>query len=70
LADVLLTCVCVAAIAACALRVVLMMWPVPGPKLPNPAKVPGMPIAGPASARAAHAAMNRGGNAPRPKFRT
>lgn len=59
---------CIAAGVACVVRVVLMLWPVPGPKLPNPAKIPGMPIAGPASASAAHAAMSQSGTA-RPKFK-
>lgn len=60
---------CIAAGVASVLRVVLMLQPVPGPKLPPPSKVPGMPIAGSASASAAHAAINRSGTA-RPKFRT
>jgi hypothetical protein len=48
---------CIAAGVACVLRVILMLRPVPGAKLPNPAKVPGMPIAGPASPAAVHAAL-------------
>lgn len=44
-------------VVAALLRVALLLWPVPGPKLPNPAKVPGLPVAGPASPAAAHAAL-------------
>ena len=44
-------------VVAALVRVALLLRPVPGPKLPNPAKVPGLPIAGPASPAAAHAAL-------------
>lgn len=40
-------------------RMALMVWPPPGAKLPDPSTVPGMPMAGPASQKAAHAAINR-----------
>jgi len=52
-----LAALCLSAVAACAARVVLMLWPAPGAKLPPPSKVPGMPIAGPASPAAVHAAL-------------
>ena len=39
--------------------IVLIVWPAPGAKLPDPAKVAGMPMAGPASQKAAHAAIIR-----------
>ena len=44
---------------ACILRVALIVWPPAGAKLPDPATVPGMPMAGPAMMKAAHAAINR-----------
>jgi hypothetical protein len=56
--------------AACVVRVWLMLRPVPPVTLPDPATVPGMPMAGPASLGAAQAAMSRRGGAARPKFRT
>jgi hypothetical protein len=59
-----------AALVACALRVILIVRPLPGAKLPDPSKVAGMPMAGPASINAAHAALSRRGSAARPKFRT
>ena len=52
------------------LRVALIVWPPPGAKLPDPSTVPGMPMAGPASINAAHAALSRQRPAGRPKFRT
>ena len=59
-----------AALVACALRLALIVRPLPGAKLPHPSKVSGMPMAGPASPGAAHAALSRKGSAARPKFRT
>ena len=47
------------ALIACVLRVGLIVRPVPGAKLPDPSTVPGMPMAGPALQKAAHAAINR-----------
>jgi hypothetical protein len=58
-----------AGLAACVLRVWLLLRPVPGAKLPHPSKIPGMPMAGPASLRAAHAALGRRGRGARPKFK-
>ena len=58
-----------AGIAACVLRVWLLLRPVPGATLPHPSKIPGMPLAGPASLRAAHAALGRRGRGARPKFK-
>ena len=46
-------------LAAGLVRLVLTVWPPPGAKLPDPSKVAGMPMAGPASQKAAHAAINR-----------
>lgn len=46
-------------IVAGVLHIALLVWPPPGAKLPDPAKVPWMPNAGPASQKAAHAAINR-----------
>jgi hypothetical protein len=59
-----------AGFAASAVRVGLMLRPAPSANLPDPATVPGMPMAGPASLGAAAAAMSRRGSAARPKFRT
>jgi hypothetical protein len=59
-----------AGFAACVVRVGLMLRPAPSASLPDPATVPGMPMAGPASLGAAAAAMSRRGSAARPKFRT
>lgn len=56
--------------AACALRIWLLLRPVAGVKLPHPSTIPGMPMAGPASVHAAHAALGRRGQSARPKFRT
>jgi hypothetical protein len=47
------------ALVAGALRVALIVWPPVGTKLPDPSTVPGMPMAGPASQKAAHDAINR-----------
>jgi hypothetical protein len=46
-----------AGFAACLMRVGLMLKPAPSASLPDPATVPGLPIAGPASPAAAHAAL-------------
>ena len=46
-------------LVAVALRVALIVRPPPGAKLPDPINVPGMPMAGPALQKAAHAAINR-----------
>jgi hypothetical protein len=46
-----------AVLAGCCIRVALIIWPPRGAKLPDPATVPGMPMAGPASQQAAHAAL-------------
>jgi hypothetical protein len=59
-----------ALLVACILRVALIVRPLPGAKLPDPSKVAGMPMAGPASVGAAHAALSRKGAGARPKFRT
>jgi hypothetical protein len=48
-----------AALAACVLRLALIVRPLPGARLPHPSKVAGMPMAGPALQKAAHAAINR-----------
>jgi hypothetical protein len=48
-----------AALVACVLRLVLIVRPLPGAKLPDPSKVPGMPMAGPALQKAAHAVITR-----------
>jgi hypothetical protein len=44
---------------AAGLRVVLIVSPPSEAKLPDPSEVEGMPMAGPASQRMAHAAINR-----------
>lgn len=59
-----------AVLAASGLRVVLIVWPLGGARLPDPSTVAGMPMAGPASQQAAHAALSRQRSAARPKFRT
>jgi hypothetical protein len=69
-AHVLAQAVACAVVVACALRVWLLLRPVPGVKLPHPSTIPGMPMAGPASVGAAHTALGRGGQSARPKFRT
>ena len=46
-------------LVACAVNVALIVWPPRGAKLPDPSTVPGMPMAGPALQKAAHAAINR-----------
>jgi hypothetical protein len=48
-----------ALLVGCIVRVALIVWPPPGAKLSDPSTVPGMPMAGPASQKAAHAAINR-----------
>ena len=48
-----------ALLAVYLVRITLIVRPVTGAKLPDPAKVAGMPMAGPASQKAAHAAINR-----------
>lgn len=48
-----------AALAACVLRLALIVRPLPAGRLPHPSKVAGMPMAGPALQKAAHAAINR-----------
>jgi hypothetical protein len=58
---------CVAAGAACVVGLVLRLRPLPGPNLPHPSKIQGLPMAGPASLRAAHAALGRRGRNARPK---
>jgi hypothetical protein len=40
-------------------RIALIIWPPRGAQLPDPSTVPGMPMAGPALQKAAHAAINR-----------
>ena len=62
--------VALAALVAGVVRVALIIWPPPGAKLPHPSTVAGMPMAGPASPQAAHAALSRQRSAARPKFRT
>lgn len=59
-----------AALVAGVVRVALIVWPPPCAKLPDPAKVAGMPMAGAASQQSAHAALSRQRLAARPKFRT
>jgi hypothetical protein len=49
--------VALAVLAGCAVRVALIVWPPARVKLPHPSKVAGMPMAGPASQQAAHAAL-------------
>ena len=65
----LLQALAFAGIAACVLRVWLLVRPMPGATLPHPSKIPGMPMAGPASLGAAHAALGRRGRGARPKFK-
>lgn len=59
--NVLLIATC----AASSVRFAVAMKPVPNKPLPHPSKVAGMPMAGPASMQAAHAALTRGRIAPR-----
>jgi hypothetical protein len=59
-----------AALALCVVRFLLAASTPGGAKLPDPSKVPGMPMAGPASIASAHAALSRQRSASRPKFRT
>ena len=51
--------VAAALLLGCIVRVMVTVWPPPGVKLPHPSKVPGLPMAGPASPAAAHAAIMR-----------
>ena len=60
---------CIAAEAACVVGLVLRLRPAPTATLPHPSKIPGMPMAGAANLRAAHAALGRRGRAARPKFK-
>jgi hypothetical protein len=59
-----------ALLVAGVVRFALIVWPPAGAKLPDPSTVAGMPMAGPASVKAAHGALSRGRTAARPKFRT
>jgi hypothetical protein len=59
----------IAVLAAAGVRFILVMRPLPSNELPDPSKVAGMPMSGPASRQAAHASLRRG-NFQRPKFRT
>jgi hypothetical protein len=59
----------VAVLVLCIVRVLLLLRPLPREKLPDPASL-GMPVAGPASVKSAHAALSRRGSGSRPKFRT
>lgn len=56
-------------LVAAVIQVKLMLRPVGTGGLPDASKL-GLPMAGNASQQAAHAALSRGGGAPRPKFRT
>jgi hypothetical protein len=58
-----------AALVLCVVRFLLVRPITPRAKLPDPAKL-GMPMAGPATLAAAHAALSRQRPASRPKFRT
>ena len=57
--ELLVEIVCIGLVVAPVLRVVLTVRPPCEGKLPHPSKVAGMPMAGPASIPAAHAAINR-----------
>jgi hypothetical protein len=59
LMELVIELACIGALVAAVLRVVLIVRPVPGAQLPHPSKIPGMPMAGPASLAAAHLAINR-----------
>jgi len=48
-----------AVVAAGVVGIALIVWPPRGAQLPDPSTVPGMPMAGPALQKAAHAAINR-----------
>jgi hypothetical protein len=56
-----------AALALCVVRFLLIVKRPSGATLPHPSKVPGLPMTGPASIAAAHAAITR--RAPRPWWR-
>jgi len=51
--------IALATVVAAVLRFALIVRPPAAAKLPHPSKVAGMPMAGPASLAAAHAAINR-----------
>ena len=70
MAAELVAALALAALAWCAVRLVLLLLPPPRAKLRDPAKVPGMPMAGPSSAASAHAAIMRGRSRPWWKFRS
>jgi hypothetical protein len=57
----------VASLAACILRLLLLMRPAPTNKLPTPEEL-GLPMSGPASPGAAHASLNAKGAWQPPKF--
>jgi hypothetical protein len=67
--NTLLQAFYIAVLAAAGVRFLLVMRPMPSSELPDPSKVAGMPMSGPASRQAAHASLRRG-NFQRPKFRT
>lgn len=56
-----------AVLVLCIVRALLILRPAPSSKLPDPSKVPGLPIAKAASPAAAHAAIM--GNAARPRWK-
>jgi hypothetical protein len=56
----------IATVAASGVRLAVAMKRMPNNSLPHPSKVQGMPMAGPSSMQAAHAALTRGRIAPRP----
>jgi hypothetical protein len=56
-----------AALVLCVVRLVLVVRPPGGgAALPHPSKIPGLPMAGPATPAAIAAAINRGRSRPRP----
>jgi hypothetical protein len=57
--ETVVAAVALAVIAGCVMFVSLTVWPPRGAKLADPSTVPGMPMAGPALQKAAHAAINR-----------
>ena len=69
-AHPVITILCIAAGVACLVNLALRLLPGPSASLPHPSTVPGLPMAGPASQQAAHAALSRRGGAARPKFKT
>jgi hypothetical protein len=48
-----------AALVAGVMAILLIVWSPRGGKLPDPSTLPDLPMAGPASQKAAHAAINR-----------